>query len=388
MAQIYFTINKEEIQNIINEEVKNDLSKNILTKVFNELMEKERDDYLNNEAYQRDPNRSTYRNGYYERDYTTKIGTLTLRVPRTRDGKFSTDIFERYQRNEKTLLLTMLEMYVQGVSTRKVSKVIENLCGKNYSKSFVSTLTKNLDEEVKIWRNRDLSNLKYPYLLVDVIYIKVRENHRVVSKACHIAIGINEEGRREIIGFKISEKESEDTWSLFFEYLKQKGLKGIKMVISDAHKGLVKSIKESFINASWQRCQVHFLRNILSKIPKKDTKEFREDIKSLFRIQDIKIARTVKEELFKKYEEKKKYQNSLNVLDEGFEDAFTYLNNEEIHTRLKSTNCVERLNEEIRRREKVIRIFPNTESAYRLIGAILMDIDEEWLSSGRIYIKM
>lgn len=388
MAQIYFTINKEEIQNIINEEVKNDLSKNILTKVFNELMEKERDDYLNNEAYQRDPNRSTYRNGYYERDYTTKIGTLTLRVPRTRDGKFSTDIFERYQRNEKTLLLTMLEMYVQGVSTRKVSKVIENLCGKNYSKSFVSTLTKNLDEEVKIWRNRDLSNLKYPYLLVDVIYIKVRENHRVVSKACHIAIGINEEGRREIIGFKISEKESEDTWSLFFEYLKQKGLKGIKMVISDAHKGLVKSIKESFINASWQRCQVHFLRNILSKIPKKDTKEFREDIKSLFRIQDIKIARTVKEELFKKYEEKKKYQNSLNVLDEGFEDAFTYLNNEEIHTRLKSTNCLERLNEEIRRREKVIRIFPNTESAYRLIGAILMDIDEEWLSSGRIYIKM
>lgn len=388
MTQIYFTINKEEIQNIINEEVKNDLSKNILTKVFNELMEKERDDYLNNEAYQRDPNRSTYRNGYYERDYTTKIGTLTLRVPRTRDGKFSTDIFERYQRNEKTLLLTMLEMYVQGVSTRKVSKVIENLCAKNYSKSFVSTLTKNLDEEVKIWRNRDLSNLKYPYLLVDVIYIKVRENHRVVSKACHIAIGINEEGRREIIGFKISEKESEDTWSLFFEYLKQKGLKGIKMVISDAHKGLVKSIKESFINASWQRCQVHFLRNILSKIPKKDTKEFREDIKSLFRIQDIKIARTVKEELFKKYEEKKKYQNSLNVLDEGFEDAFTYLNNEEIHTRLKSTNCLERLNEEIRRREKVIRIFPNTESAYRLIGAILMDIDEEWLSSGRIYIKM
>lgn len=388
MTQIYFTINKEEIQNIINEEVKNDLSKNILTKVFNELMEKERDDYLNNEAYQRDPNRSTYRNGYYERDYTTKIGTLTLRVPRTRDGKFSTDIFERYQRNEKTLLLTMLEMYVQGVSTRKVSKVIENLCGKNYSKSFVSTLTKNLDEEVKIWRNRDLSNLKYPYLLVDVIYIKVRENHRVVSKACHIAIGINEEGRREIIGFKISEKESEDTWYLFFEYLKQKGLKGIKMVISDAHKGLVKSIKESFINASWQRCQVHFLRNILSKIPKKDTKEFREDIKSLFRIQDIKIARTVKEELFKKYEEKKKYQNSLNVLDEGFEDAFTYLNNEEIHTRLKSTNCLERLNEEIRRREKVIRIFPNTESAYRLIGAILMDIDEEWLSSGRIYIKM
>ena len=196
MTQLHFTINTEEIQSLINEEVKNDLSRKILTKVFNELMEKERDEYLNNEAYQRDPNRNTYRNGYYEREYTTKIGTLTLRVPRTRDGNFSTEIFERYQRNEKTLLLTMIEMYVQGVSTRKVSKVIENLCGKNYSKSFVSTLAKSLDEEIKLWCNRDLSNLTYPYILADVIYIKVRENHRVVSKACHIAIGINENGQR------------------------------------------------------------------------------------------------------------------------------------------------------------------------------------------------
>lgn len=160
------------------------------------------------------------------------------------------------------------------------------------------------------------------------------------------------------------------------------------MVISDAHKGLVKSIKETFTNVSWQRCQVHFLRNILNRLPKKDTREFREDIKTLFRIQYIKIARIVKGEILKKYEEEKKYQASLDILDEGFEDAFTYLNNEKIHTRLKSTNCLERLNEEIRRREKVIRIFPNIESAYSLIGAILMDTDEEWLSSERIYIKM
>lgn len=160
------------------------------------------------------------------------------------------------------------------------------------------------------------------------------------------------------------------------------------MVISDAHKGLVKSIKETFIDVSWQRCQVHFLRNILSRIPKKDTKDFREYIKALFRIQDIKIARVVKEEIYKKYEKEKKYQASLNILDEGFEDAFTYLNNEEIHTRLKSTNCLERLNEEIRRREKVVRIFSNMDSAYRLIGAILMDIDEQWISSERIYIKI
>lgn len=209
MTQLHFTINQEEIQNLINESVDNKIAKSILTKVFNELMKKERDEYLENTAYQRDPNRSTYRNGYYERDYTTKIGTLTLRVPRTRDGKFRADVFERYQRNEKALLATMLEMYVQGVSTRKVSKVIENMCGKTYSKSFVSSLTKELDEEAKLWRNSDLSTTKYPYLIVDVVYIKVRENNRVVSKACHIEIGINEKGNREIIGLDLSSSENE-----------------------------------------------------------------------------------------------------------------------------------------------------------------------------------
>jgi len=269
-----------------------------------------------------------------------------------------------------------------------VSKVIENLCGKTYSKSFVSSLTKQLDEEVKLWRKSDLSTQNYPYLLVDVVYIKIRENHRVVSKACHIAIGINEKGRREIIGFKLSNSESEYSWSEFFKYLTQRGLSGLKMVISDAHKGLVKAIKETFIDVSWQRCQVHFLRNILSKAPKKNTEEFREDIKALFKIQDINLARKMKNEIFSKYESEKKYQKSLDALDEGFEDAFTYLNNDVIHSRLRTTNCLERLNQEVRRREKVIRIFPNENSALRLIGSILIDINEDWSTSSRLYIRM
>lgn len=388
MTQLHFTLHTEDIQNLINAEVKNDITRTILTKVFNELMEKERDEHLENTTYQRDPNRSTYRNGYYERDYTTKIGTLTLRVPRTRDGKFSTEIFERYQRNEKALLAAMLEMYVQGVSTRKVSKVIENMCGKTYSKSFVSSLTKELDEEVKLWRNSDLSTIKYPYIIVDVVYIKVRENNRVVSKACHIAIGITEKGNREIIGLDLSASESEYSWSNFFEYLKSRGLSGLKMVISDAHKGLVKAIKETFVNVIWQRCQVHFLRNILSKAPKKNTEEFRADIKALFKIQDINLARKMKEEIFLKYENEKKFKNSLNTLDEGFEDAFAYLATDVIHSRLRSTNCIERLNQEVRRREKVVRIFPNEDSAMRLIGAILIDINEDWITSSKLYIRM
>ena len=388
MTQLHFTINQEEIQNLINESVDNKLAKSILTKVFNELMEKERDEYLDNKAYQRDSNRTSYRNGYYDRDYTTQIGTLTLRVPRTRDGKFWAEVFQRYQRNEKALLATMLEMYVQGVSTRKVSKVIENMCGKTYSKSFVSSLTKELDQEVKLWRNSDLSTIKYPYVIVDVVYIKVRENSRVVSKACHIAIGINEKGNREIIGLDLNDSESEYSWSNFFEYLKARGLSGLKMVISDAHKGLVKAIKESFINVSWQRCQVHFLRNILSKAPKKNTEDFRTDIKALFKIQDINLARKMKDEIFLKYESEKKFQNSLNTLDKGFEDAFAYLANDVIHSRLRSTNCLERLNQEVRRREKVVRIFPNEDSAIRLIGAILIDINEDWITSFKLYIRM
>lgn len=160
------------------------------------------------------------------------------------------------------------------------------------------------------------------------------------------------------------------------------------MVISDFHKGLVKAIKETFINVIWQKCQVYFLRNILSKAPKKNNEEFRIDIKALFKIQDVVLARKMKEEIFLKYENKKKFQNSLNTLDEGFEDAFLYLANDVIHSRLRTTNCLERLNEKVRGREKVIRIFPNEDSAIRLIGAILIDINEDWLTSSKLYIRM
>ena len=347
MTQLHFTISSEDIQSLIKESVDNKIARDILTKLFNQLMEKERDEYLENEAYQRDPDRKTYRNGYYERDYTTKIGSITLRVPRTRDGKFSTELFERYQRNEKALITSMLEMYVQGVSTRKVTKVMEELCGQTYSKSFVSSLTKQLDEDVNKWRNRDISLVKYPYLLVDVVYIKVRENRRVVSKACHIAIGISEKGKREILGLDISQGETVSSWFNFFEYLKKRGISGLKMVISDSHKGLVRAIKESFTNVSWQRCQAHFIRNILERSAKKNTEEFRADVKALFKIKDINLARKVKDEIFNKYEKDKRYEASLKILDEGFEDSICYLSIRNSHSRLKTTNCLERLNQEV-----------------------------------------
>lgn len=387
MTHLHFTLKSSEIQNLINQSVKDDISKTILTTVFNQLMEEQRTQYINVSEYERSDSRTSQRNGYYERNWTTRIGTLELKVPRTRDGKFSPTLFERYQRNEKALLASMLEMYISGVSTRKVSNIVEQLCGTSVSKSFVSKLTAELDPMVKEWRNRSLSETEYPYIVTDVIYIKVRENNRVVSKSCHIAIGINEDGDREIIGFLIQDGESESTWSKFFEYLKNRDLKGTKLIISDSHKGLVSAIRESFTGVSWQRCQVHFMRNILSYVPKKDSKTFRETVKAIFRYTDIELARVAKNELIDKFNDNKRYEKACEILDDGFEDAFQYTVVAKGHSRLKSTNVIERLNQEVRRREKVVRIFPNIDSATRLIGALLMDIHEEWIGSSRKYIK-
>ena len=387
MTQVHFTLETKEIQSLIENSVKDDLAKNILMTVFHQIMEQQRTEYLQVEDYERSGNRISQRNGYYKRELTTRIGTLELKVPRTRDGKFSPNVFERYQRNEKALLASMVEMYVSGVSTRKVSRIVEELCGKSVSKSFVSSLTTQLDPLVAKWQNRSLSDTKHPFLMVDVVYIKVRENHRVLSKSCHIAVGITEEGNREIIGFMIQNGQSEETWSTFFDYLKNRGLSGAELVISDAHTGLVAAIRKSFAGLSWQRCQVHFMRNILTTVPKKESKPFREALKAIFRFTDIRLARAAKDELVSAYAEKKKYEKACQKLDEGFEDAFQYTVMDRVHSRLKSTNLLERLNQEVRRREKIIRIFPNKASANRLIGAVLMDLHEEWITSPRKYIK-
>ncbi len=387
MTQVHFTLKQTEIQKMLEESVKDELSLNILTTVFNNLMEQQRDEYIGAGEYERGEGRISQRNGYYEREYTTRVGTLTLRVPRTRDGIFSPDMFERYQRNEKALIASMLEMYISGVSTRKVSQIVEELCGKKVSKSFVSSLTQELDELVKAWQYSSLVGSNYPYIMVDVMYIKVREDHRVVSKSCHIAIGFSDEGSREVLGFLIQDGESEETWVNFFNYLKIRELSSVELVISDAHAGLVNAIKQCFTGASWQRCQVHLMRNILSQVPKKGSQGFREQVKALFRLNNVEEARVEKKMLMDRFAEDKKYAKACEILDEGFEDAFQYAVVGKGQSRIRSTNLLERLNQELRRREKVIRIFPNMDSATRLLGAVLMDIHEAWISSPRAYMK-
>lgn len=387
MTQINFTLDFEKIKDQVVESSLNEVIKSAIVLILNEYMEKERDNYMNNQRYDRTKNRHDYRNGYYERELILNIGTINLKVPRTRSGEFSTEIFEKYQRCDQALLLSMTEMVINGVSTLKVTNIVKQLCGKSVSKSFVSNLTKKLDPIVNEWANRPLNTTNYRYLFLDAMYIKVREYDKVVSKAVYIALGVNDEGKREIIGLKISQAESKKNWSDFFDYLISRGLKSPRIVISDAHQWLRAAIEEKFVGSTWQRCTVHFIKNIIDAMPKKDSEDARNLAKSIFRSPNSKIARELKEEFIKTYEDNGKYQKAIERLDDGFEDAIQFFAEpENAHKHIKTTNVLERINSEIRRRERVIRIFPNQQSAFRLIGSVLMDYEETLDQGIRKYI--
>ncbi|WP_252501630.1 IS256 family transposase [Sporosarcina sp. Marseille-Q4943] len=377
MAQLNFNLDMDILKDSVMNSNIDAVVKSTIVLVLNEYMEMERDEYLQAASYERSNERIDYRNGYYERDLTMSIGKITLKVPRTRQGDFAPSVFERYARCDQALVLSMLEMVVNGVSTRKVSNVVEQLCGKRVSKSFVSSLTSKLDPIVNEWANRPLNTKYFPYLFVDAMYIKVREHNRVVSKAAYLALGIDKEGRREILGLKVDHNESFKSWSAFFQHLISRGLQSPKLVVSDAHEGLKKAIQQDFVGTSWQRCNVHFKRNIVEAMPKKDSQEAISLLKSIFAAEEMDTLRNLKDLFFEKYEENPKYQKALRILDEGFEDSIQYMNFPISHRKsIRSTNSVERLNGEIRRREKVIRIFPNTQSAFRLIGAVLISYVE------------
>ncbi|MDY0404402.1 IS256 family transposase [Virgibacillus sp. 179-BFC.A HS] len=377
MTQLNFTLDFEKLKEGIMQSSLNDVLKSTIVIILNKYMERERDLYMMNESHDRDAERHDYRNGYYPRDFVLNIGKIKLKVPRTRSGNFSTDVFEKYKRNDQAFLLSMIEMVVNGVSTRKVTKVVEQLCGESVSKSMVSDLTKQLEPAVQEWANRPLNNQYYRYLYVDAMYIKVREYHKVVSKAVYVAMGVNTENKREIIGFQIANQESKENWSTFFKSLMKRGLQLPKLVISDAHEGLKAAIQEEFLGTSWQRCTVHFLRNIMETMPRKNTAEARRHLKEIFKAPTVEISRALKDEFIEKYEGDRRFEKVIKTLDEGYEDAIQfYAEPANTHKHIRTTNTLERLNSEIRRRERVIRIFPNEDSAFRLIGAVLMDLDE------------
>lgn len=382
MAQLHFTLDYDFFVGLFSES-KEDAFAKIMKVMLNQVIRAESDKQLGASNYERTEERQDYRNGSRTRTLTTRIGKIELTIPRHRNVPFKTTLFENYQRNEQALITTMIEMVVQGVSTRSIQKVTEELCGEKFSKSTVSELCKELDIPIKQFKNRILPE-KYPFIMADAMYIKVREDHRVKSKALYIAIGINNSGNKEIIGFEIYDSEKENHWKDFFESLKNRGLRGIDIITSDAHSGLVKAIRECFPGASWQRCQVHFTRNILDKCPKKYINGLKGELRSMFNTETLDEARKIKNTILDDYADVA--SDAMDILDEGFEDCMTIMAlPRKYRLALRTSNILERENGEVRKREKIIKIFPNKESALRLLGAVLLDDHNDWISKHRIF---
>ena len=364
----------------------NDTMAQLLTNVINQVLEAQCTEHLQAERYERNEDRQAYRNGYRPRTLYTRVGPLTLRVPQTRDGSFSTDIFNKYQRSEQAFVLGLMEMYLQGVSTRKVAKVTEALCGASFSKSTVSQLCVNLDAIVNAWQNRNLKDKKYPFLIVDALVIDIRRDAAIRSSGMLIVYGVNETGQREPLDFMVADSESESSWVTLFKRLKSRGLEQVDLVVSDAHSGLVMALKQQFQGAQWQRCQVHFMRNILGISPRHLRGEIADKLKLVFTAADVTTARKLAQDIMVEYESKA--EKAMMILEAGLDHALTALSfPERYRKRLRTTNLAERMNEEIRRRQRVVRIFPNEQAAERLIGALLNEFYEEW-QEGYRYLEM
>jgi putative transposase len=356
----------------------------LLETILNQVLEAQVTEQLQAAPYERTEERQGYRNGYKPRRLTTRVGRLTLRVPQVREGVFSTELFARYQRSEQALILALMEMVVNGVSTRKVARITEDLCGASFAKSTVSDLCKGLDPLVQAWNERDLGAQRYPFVLVDALVLKVREGGRVRAVSALVAVGVNEQGYREILGLQLGDSESERSWMAFFTWLKGRSLTGVDLVVSDHHGGLVNAVRVQFQGATWQRCQTHLSANVADATPKALHDEVQVRLHSIFDAPDLETARTLLARFAADFEQIA--PTAVATLERGFDDATAVLALPlHYRRRLRTTNGVERLNEEIRRRERVIRIFPNREAAVRLLGALLLEQDEAWTTGHRYF---
>ena len=365
-----------------------DLLKKLLQIGLNQIMEMERDEYIGAAPYERTDERRSSRNGYKPRQLYTRIGTITLAVPQTRDGGFSTSVFERYQRSEKALVLALAEAYVQGVSTRKMARVTERLLGKRFSSQTISRFSEQLDAEIDAWRSRRLSE-PYRYVTVDARYESCRRDGRIADIAVLVAIGVSESGHRHVLAVETGWGESETVWSEFIGGLKQRGLSGVVLFTSDAHPGIQKAVKEHYPGVGWQRCQFHFIKNLLDKAPKQRHDQLKKALDEVWRkTNSYEQAKDRLNELID-YLEEHNLTDLAEWLSEEAESTLTVfqLVPEGHRKRLRTTNSVERLHQELKRRSKVVRIFPNPQSCLRLFGAMLKEQHEDWMT-GRRYLRM
>ena len=383
MAQVNITLSGEELLQVFTGDREESI-RFLLERILNEVMKAESEVQLGASMHERTDERQDYRNGSRERKLTTRIGTLTLEVPRHRNEPFHTMVFENYSRSEASLIATMVQMVIAGVSTRKVSKVVETRCGKSYSKSMVSDLCKRLDEDIRQFKQQPLNWLDAPFLMVDATYFKARENHKIVSKAFMVALAIKSDGLREVVGFDVYDAENDYCWKQFLLDLKQRGLESTEVIISDAHKSIRKAIAEIYPSTAWQRCQVHFLRNILDETPPKYKEGLKTELREMFNAEDVRSARKRRDEIINDY--MPVAEKAMQILDEGFEDAMTVMNlSKNARKFLRSTNILERLNRELKRRSDVIQIFPNKASVLRLMGAVTLEYSDRQIVVSRIF---
>lgn len=362
-----------------------DFLRPLIQEVVRQVLEAEMEEAVGAEKGERTPNRQGYRAGYYSRTLVTRVGKLELRVPQDRQGRFRTEVFERYQRSEKALVGALTEMYVQGVSTRKVKAVTEELCGHEFSASTISRLNQNLDEELDKFAGRRLED-PYPYLILDARYEKVREDGVIRSQAVMIAIGVDWEGRRNVLAVELANRESQSSWKEFCLRLKTRGLSGVELVISDDHAGLRKAITEVFAEAAWQRCYVHFLRNALDYLPRKADNDCMTELRWIYDRRSIEEARQDLAAWLRKWAAQ--YPKLCDWVEGNIEETLTFYRlPRQHHKNLKSTNLLERLNEEIKRRTLVVRIFPNTAACLRLVRALAVEMHENWIEATK-YLNM
>ena len=356
-----------------------------VTRFLQQFLEAEITTFLQAEPYQRTTKRTGYRNGYKPRIVKTRVGRIELSVPQDREGRFHSGLFARFQRCEKALILALQEAYLQGVSTRKVTRITEQLCGTSFSKSQVSDLCQELDADIKVWRERPLEQA-YPYLIIDATYLYIRSGGQVVSEGVLIVTGISESGHRDILALDVAHTETEATYMSLFKDLKKRGLKGVQLIISDHHDGLQNAIKRHFQGASWQHCQTHFHRNIRGITPPKHQREVADALKDVFNAPDYNAAQQRLSKMMDKYENV--LPKLVDKLDCDVAHCLTCLHFPQPHRkRIRTTNLLERLNREIKRRADVVQIFPNEQACQRLVGALCMEWSDEWIA-GRRYLDM
>jgi len=376
-------ISRRDLKQVLSED--EDFLKPLVQIVLQEVLEAEMEEAVGALKGERSDHRRGYRSGYYNRGLVTRVGKLELRVPQDRQGRFSTEVFERYQRSEKALVSTLAEMYIQGVSTRKVKAVTEELCGHAFSASTVSSINKTLDKELAVFSERALEQ-PYPYLILDARYEKVRIDGVIRSQAVLVALGINWDGRREVLGVALANRESRNSWKEFLVSLKKRGLRGVELAITDSHEGLKAAIEEVLPEAAWQRCYVHFLRNALDYLPRRGDDDCLTELRWLYSRRSLEEAQADLSAWLKKWQDR--YPKLTCWVEENIEQTLTYYRWPlQHHKHLRSTNMLERINQEIKRRTFVIRIFPNEVSCLRLVRALAVEIHEDWIEQHR-YLNM